>query len=192
MTLTADAVTDEEVARLIELYGERLVVAMVQLLAYATFQDRLLLALDLPVEPVGPLPPLAVRFAKRQEGQSITAARPPIPFLTPSAEAAALIADAEWSAFDFASLQQRMAEQRARPPRIRVPLWDNVRAVLPPGYPANRPVRIRWSLVCLGYQPELAAAWSACLRTFAEEAKQDRIFEESLFWVITRSLHCFY
>ena len=193
MTLTADTVTDEEVARLIELYGERPVVAMVQLLAYANFQDRLLLALDLPVEPDGPLPPVAVRFTKRKEGQSIAAARPAVPYLTPAAAAAGPIAaDPEWSAFDFASLQQRMADQRARPPRIRVPIWDNVRAVLPPTYPVNRPLRIRWSLVCLGYQPELASAWFACLRTFAEEARQDRVFEESLFWVVTRSLHCFY
>ena len=54
------------------------------------------------------------------------------------------------------------------------------------------PVRIRWSLVCSGYQPELAAGWSACTRAFGEEAKQDRVFEESLFWVVTRSLQCFY
>ena len=27
---------------------------------------------------------------------------------------------------------------------------------------------------------------------FAQEAKQDRVFEETLFWVVTRSLHCFY
>ena len=44
----------------------------------------------------------------------------------------------------------------------------------------------------MGYQPELAQGWGACMRSFAEEAKQDRVFEESLFWVITRTLHCFY
>ena len=27
---------------------------------------------------------------------------------------------------------------------------------------------------------------------FGEEAKQDRVFEESLFWVVTRTIHCFY
>jgi hypothetical protein len=55
-----------------------------------------------------------------------------------------------------------------------------------------RPVRIRWSLVCMGYQPQLAAGWSACTRHFGQESKQDRLFEESLFWVVTRSLQCFY
>ena len=44
----------------------------------------------------------------------------------------------------------------------------------------------------MGYQPELAAAWSACTRAFGEEAKQDRVFEESLFWIVTRTIHCFY
>ena len=33
----------------------------------------------------------------------------------------------------------------------------------PTGSPKPKnPIRIRWSLVCMGYQPELAAAWSAC------------------------------
>ena len=57
MTASADTVSDAEVARLLADFGERKVVAMVLLLAYANFQDRLLLALDLPVEPGGPLPP---------------------------------------------------------------------------------------------------------------------------------------
>jgi hypothetical protein len=30
------------------------------------------------------------------------------------------------------------------------------------------------------------------MRTFGEESNQDRVFEEEVFWVITRSLHCFY
>ena len=46
--------------------------------------------------------------------------------------------------------------------------------------------------MCIGYQPELAMAWSACTGAFAQEAKLDRVFEESLFWVVTRSLECFY
>ena len=54
------------------------------------------------------------------------------------------------------------------------------------------PIRIRWSLVTMGYQPEMAAAWSACTRAFGQEAKQDRVFEESLFWIVTRTIHCFY
>jgi len=188
LTTAAHTVTDEEVARLRELYGDKQVVAMVLLLAYANFQDRLLLTLGLPVEDGGPLEPLDVHFPA-----SATADVPPRrpPTGRPPSEPLRL-ADPDWAARDFGQLRQAMATQRARPPRIPVPSWDEVRANLPPGYPAGRPLRIRWSLVCLGYQPELASAWSACTRAFGQEARQDRVFEESLFWVVTRSLNCFY
>jgi hypothetical protein len=109
----------------------------------------------------------------------------------PSAGKAAL--DPEWARLDFDFLQGKMEDQRGREGRIPVPSWDEVRRRLPPGVRVPpRPVRIRWSLVCSGYQPELAAAWGACTRAFGEEARQDRVFEESLFWVVTRSLECFY
>ena len=41
-------------------------------------------------------------------------------------------------------------------------------------------------------QPELAAAWSGCMRAFEADAHLDEVFGESLFWVVTRSIHCFY
>jgi hypothetical protein len=109
----------------------------------------------------------------------------------PPGELAGLV-DPEWSTLEFAKLQKAMEQQRGRAPGIRVPSWEEVRERRPAGYPVKNPIRIRWSLVCLGYQPELGAAWSNCLRTFGQEAKQDRVFEESLFWVITRTIHCFY
>ncbi len=105
---------------------------------------------------------------------------------------AGALAAPEWPSLNAAALHQAMDAQKNRQPRIRTPVWEEVRSSLPQWYPAKRPSRIRWSQVCLGYQPELAAAWMLCLKTFAEESKQDRVFEESLFWVITRSLHCFY
>jgi hypothetical protein len=85
-----------------------------------------------------------------------------------------------------------MDEQRSRKARITVPDWEDVRKGLPPWYNPPKPSRIRWSLVCLGNQPDLALGWSACLRNFGEEAKQDRVLEESLFWIITRTSRCFY
>jgi hypothetical protein len=188
LTLTADTVTDAEVARLMELHGDKQVVAMVLLLAYANFQDRLVSALGLSVEPGGPLPPLEVRFAKTDADDA-----PPVPPRRPPGKEPPLRVgdpDAAWSPRSFAELQKEMEEQRARKPRIAVPPWEEVRKQLP--NPPEKPLRIRWSLVCLGYQPELARAWSACTRAFGEEAKQDRVFEESLFWVVTRSLNCFY
>jgi alkylhydroperoxidase family enzyme len=191
MTLDASAVTDEEVADLMDGYGPEKVAAMVLLLAHANFQDRLLLALDVPIEPGGPLPPPEVRFARGAEP-------PPVPpRVKPEGadlpEAPERIEDEEWLAYDFAELQEKLQGQRARPGRIRVPTWEEVLAVLPPEYPRPKaPIKIQWSLVCMGYQPELAMAWSATTRAFGEEAKQDRVFEESLFWVVTRTIHCFY
>ena len=60
MTVDASEVTDGDVARLLEVYGEEKVTAMVLLLAHANFQDRLLLALGSPVESSGPMPPLDI------------------------------------------------------------------------------------------------------------------------------------
>ena len=85
-----------------------------------------------------------------------------------------------------------MDDQRNRKARITVPDWQDVRKGFPSWYNPPKPSRIKWSLVCLGNQPDLALSWSACLRNFGAEAKQDRVLEESLFWIITRTSQCFY
>jgi hypothetical protein len=165
---------------------------MVLLLAYANFQDRLLLTLDLPVEAGGPLKPLDVHFASSPVQ---AAPRPPLPDEPKEKQAKQELRmnDPEWRDKDFLALQRAMEGQRARKPRIAVPAWEEVRKNLPEGVPVpEKPVRIRWSLVCMGYQPELATRWSACMRAFAHEARQDRVLEETIFWVVTRSLNCFY
>jgi alkylhydroperoxidase family enzyme len=191
MTVSADLVTDAEVAELKSLLGEEKLTALVLLLAYANFQDRLVLALDLPIEPGGPHPPLEIRFAKG-------AAAPPVPPRfriegRPAPIEPERVDDPEWTSLNPDDLQKSLSDQRARAGRIRVPAWEEVFKVMPSGYPVPKnPVRIQWSLVCMGYQPELAAAWSASTNAFREEAKQDRVFEESLFWVVTRTIHCFY
>jgi hypothetical protein len=86
-----------------------------------------------------------------------------------------------------------MEQQRARPLRVSVPVWEEFVDQVPGNlYQRNRPTRVRWTLVVLGHQPALASAWLRCLRVFGQEAAQDRVFEESMFWIITRSLQCFY
>ena len=99
------------------------------------------------------------------------------------------VTDPDWRSTDFKALQQFMEAQRGREPRVSVPKFEDVKKHLPEG---AKPVRIKWSLVCLGHSADLAAPWTLGLRTFAEESKQDRVFEESLFWVVTRELQCFY
>jgi hypothetical protein len=189
MTLAADTVTDAEMAQLIKLYGDKQVVAMVLLLAHANFQDRLIDTLGLAVEEGGPLPPREIRFTKKGPRPAVPPRKQPVGPPVPETDK---VADKEWLALNFGDLKKAMEKQKARPPRIPVPKWEEVRKGLPAPYPKDRPLKIRWSLVCLGYQPELAGGWANCMRTFAEEARQDRVFEESLFWVITRSLRCFY
>jgi hypothetical protein len=67
--------------------------------------------------------------------------------------------------------------QRGR--RARIPL------------PAGRGANL-WGLVGQTYQPELGTAWSSCAQAFGEEANQDPVFEQSIFWVVTRTKGCFY
>jgi alkylhydroperoxidase family enzyme len=191
MTLEADKVTDAQVGYLKSEFGEQKLAAMVLLLAYANFQDRLLAALHVPVEPAGPLPALEVRFEKGP-----TAARVPVrtvPSERPLLAVPEGVDDPKWLSLDIDDLKKSLENQKSNAGRIRVPSWDEVLKGLPRDYPVPKnPTRIKWSLVCMGYQPELAIAWSACTRAFGEEAKQDRVFEESLFWVVTRTIHCFY
>jgi len=182
-------ITDEEVDRLIKRLGEKQFAALVLFLAHANFQDRLILALGVPVEPGGPLPPREFRFAKKG-GADAPPRRSPAD--QPGGTVKTVAEVREWADLDFDALQKRMEVQRERKPRVRVPTWEEVKKQLPADLQSARPVRIRWSLVCLGYQPELALAWSACTRAFGQEAKQDRVFEESLFWVVTRTQECFY
>ncbi len=202
LTLAAYSVTDAQIARLVELYDEKQVVAIVLVAAYANFQDRLLLALGVSVEPDGPMPAVKVRFRKP----------PPAPASTPkdketkkgpkrkrSAPAKnpppvpKVVDDPEWAALSFATLQERLAGQKKqRRARIPIPDWKAVREKLPAGMPRDKPMRVQWSLLNYGYQPRLTAAWIGGLRAFRQESDLELVQQESLFWVVTRSLQCFY
>ena len=186
LTLAAYTVTDAEIAELARTLGDKQLVAVVQLVAFANFQDRLILALGISREPHGPLPPRDWRFGPESKAMP----RPAWPKEKPAT--AAVVDDAEWRRFSFTELKKQMEAQRVRSPRIRVPAPEEVEKHLAPGGNKARKLTIKWSLVCLGYQPELANAWSACTRAFREEAAMDRVFEESLFWIVTRTLQCFY
>jgi alkylhydroperoxidase family enzyme len=187
LTLTAYAVTDAEVAHLERALGDKQLVAVVQLVAFANFQDRLLLALGITRELGGPLPP----HRYRSSGEAKAMPRAAWPMAPAAGAPGGDVHDAEWRALSWGDLKKQMAAQKERPPRLRVPTWEEVKPLLP-AEARKRELRIKWSLVCLGYQPELAQGWSACTRAFGTEAAMDRVFEESLFWVVTRTLQCFY
>ena len=201
----AYTIEDKQVAQLVKLYGEKQVVAIVLVAAYANFQDRLLLGLGVSVEPDGPLPPPKVRFhkppppdkkedAKKAEEKKEKPKRkvsPPAKNPPPVPEK---VDDPEWTTVSFDSLRQKMNGQIARrQARVSIPDWETVRDNLPDSVPKpEKPIRIKWSLLTYGHQPRLTAAWLGGLRAFRQESDLDPVFHESMFWVVTRSLQCFY
>jgi len=191
LTVAAPTITDDQFAGLRKTYGDKKVAAMVLLAAYGNFQDRLLLGLNVPLESGGPMAPVVVKFAdgELQVAPILPAQTTPREML--KAGKAVVAPDAEWAKVSYEDLQVRLEKQRSRTPRLPVPTWESTRANLPPAA-AARPTRIVWSLVCNGYAPELAVPWNVSTRTMWAESRQDRVFEESLFWVQTRSIQCNY
>ncbi len=191
LTVAAPTIPDALFERLRTRYGDKRVASMVLLAAYGNFQDRIVLGLNLPIEDNGPLPPLDITFA--DDAFQIAPLIPAHTALVTSIESGKNVVaeDREWSRLSYDDLQSRMELQRDRKPRLPIPDWDNVRKNIPPAM-VSRPTRIVWSLVCLGYVPELAVPWSITTRTMWAESKPDRVFEESLFWIQTRSIECNY
>jgi alkylhydroperoxidase family enzyme len=194
MTVDSDSVTDAEFAALVEHFGDRQAAAMVLLLAYANFQDRLVLCLEAPIEVDGPLTPLEVSFGRDafEFPTSPPRAAPPTSS-PPSGNGDAVRDDADWTSVTYDVLQSRLAAQRRRSTRLRIPSWDEVSLHLPAGL-FQRPSEIVWYRIVLGYAPELAVPFEVYLRTAGAEIAPhwDRIFGSSLFWVTTRAVECPY
>jgi alkylhydroperoxidase family enzyme len=185
MMREAHAIPDAEVKQLIELAGEERVVALVALLAHASFQDRVFLALDVQEEARRDPPPLPIRFARPKKKDDHPPAK------APAAPAAPEGAESEPSA-EWLRLRAGLEKQRARPGRIRVPSRDAVARRLGADHPALWQSGIVWSRVCYGYQPELTDAWFDTADAFRQETGLGRTFTNTIFWVVTESLQCFY
>ena len=191
LTVAAPTIPDDMFERLHVRFGDKQVAAMVLLAAYGNFQDRIVLGLNLPLEEGGPLPPLDVRFVEGalQVAPLMPAHVPLQPLI--GSDSSPVVVDDAWAAVSYDTLQSRLEQQRDRKPRLPVPAWDEVRKNLPPAM-ASKPTRIIWNLVGSGYVPELAVPWSIATRTMWAEFQPDRVFEESLFWIQTRSVGCNY
>jgi hypothetical protein len=187
MMREAYAVTDAEVKYLIDVLGESRVVALVALLAHASFQDRVFLALNLPAEPAEPCPPLTVQFSRPKSEPSPAPAHAPAKAEPARSGTAHALASEAWE-----ELQAGLGKQRARLGRLRVPSQDEVLQRIGAKHPAAWQAGILWSRVCYGHQPELTDAWFACVAAFRHETKQERVFEQCIFWVVTQALQCFY
>jgi len=193
MTVDSAGVTDAEFGDLVKEFGERSAAAIVLLMAYSNFQDRLLLCLSSSVESGGPRPPVDVVF--EPEAVESKMARPlpsPVSALPRPTGRDLVEDDPDWTSLSYDKLQEQLEKQRAKPTRLTIPKWEDVERGLPPGF--MRPSSIVWNQVCLGYVPELATAWETVMRTNMLEMrpKMDRVFGISMFWVITRSIDCPY
>jgi hypothetical protein len=182
MMLDASSVSDAEVKRLIDVLGDERVVALVALVAHASFQDRVLLALRVEPEPGGVPPPVTAKFGRPKPPSRPAATTPPA---GPDAEPAA--ATDSWLA-----ARKRLDEQKRRPGRITVPSAEAVNARLGKDHPARWQSGIIWSRVCYGHQPELTDAWFDTAGAFRQESGMDGVFGNSIFWAVTDSLNCFY
>lgn len=96
----------------------------------------------------------------------------------------------QWSDKDADELKATLDKQKER--KLRIPLPDKSAYEKLSPREKESSAKIRWNTVSMGYQPELTRAWFAVLYAFYDEAKVDRVFTNSMFWVVTRTNDCFY
>lgn len=196
------SISDDQYRSLQNRVGDEAMVGLVLRIAHGCFQDRLLLSLGIASVADGNSKPIDIHFvdsmpngantpkALREDNEELLASIDrDKQTAAPKLEKSAISKSTD--ELGFATIQQMLEGQRSRNPRIVVPQWDSIAPKLPPDL-YRRPLQIRWSRVVVGYQPKLGPAWIKCLRVFEQEAHQDRVFEESVFWVVTRGLKCFY
>jgi alkylhydroperoxidase family enzyme len=191
LTISAPQIPDSLFESLRQELGEHQTAAIVLLGAYGNFQDRIVLGLGLPMEPTGPLEPLKVEFVAGalQTTPIVPASTSPTILRTSDPD---LVRDEKvWTELSFQQLQERLEHQRTRKPRLPLKSWDEVKLNLP-NTMNTRPTSIVWNLMCYGYVPELAVPWTTTTRTMWAESPGDRVFEESLFWIQTRTIECNY
>jgi alkylhydroperoxidase family enzyme len=187
LTLEGHAITDREFAEVLKEFGPENTTAIVHTVAYANFHNRILLGLGVKGESP-PAPPVDVKFDL--EAAKVTAPpRPPWDDLKATTASGPSVRVA-WSKADADQLNRTLEKQKER--TLRLPLPDESRLKALPPREQDAAKRILWNTVSSGYQPEMTRAWFAVLSAFYEEAKPDRVFTNSAFWVVTRTNDCFY
>jgi alkylhydroperoxidase family enzyme len=186
LTTEGHAITDKEFAELLKHYGPEKTTAIVHTVAYANFHNRVVLALGAAGDPV---PPVDAKFDADKLAKVAAPPRPPWDDLK-SVTANGLSVRVEWGKDGFDELNAALEKQKDR--KYRMPLPDkSVYDKLTPREKESAE-KIRWNTVSMGYQPEMTRAWFAVLYAFYDEAKVDRVFTKSVFWVVTRTNDCFY
>lgn len=190
MTKAAYLVTDVEFEKLLKQFGPEKMTAIVHTLAFANFHNRIILALGVRIEPDGPCPPLSIKLDSKRRPEVATPARPAWDRVKSAKPPKHYDAPVDWKDVSFEELERALAAQQARQPRV--PLPDKSRFEKLPPDMKRQTDTISWMKVSAGYQPALTQAWFACLREYQQEARLDRVFASSLFWVVTRANDCFY
>ena len=190
VTKAAYMVTDGQFAGLLKQLGPEKMTAVVETLAYANFQNRIIMALGIRVEAGGDCPPVDVRLDSRRRASVPTPVRPRWVEALAAKPAKRYDAPADWKEVSFAELEERLAAQKERSPRIPVPDASRFGG-LPPDLKRQTDA-IVWTKVTAGYQPVMTQSWFAGLREFQQEARLDPVFGRTLFWVVTRANDCFY
>lgn len=191
LTVAAPTIPDALFHHVRARFGTAQLAAMILLAAYGNFQDRLLWALNLARDGSDPLPPVDLAFPDGVLQVAPLVPSPPAgPDFAPRSEHV-VAQDAAWSAVPFEQWQVQLEQQRCRVPRLPIPQWAEIRDRLPSAM-ANSPTRIVWTLVSLGYAPELQVPWLITTRTQWSERPLPRVLEESLFWVQTKAVGCCY
>ncbi len=197
MTVDSDGVTDEQFAELVKLFDERQVASMVLGMAYANFQDRLLICLGAPLEDGGPLAPVAVRFSSdaltKQTTPPPAGVKPEVPGAQTEKTKDVIEDDAPYTWLSYDDLQKRLKQQRERATRLPIPKWDDFAGRLPSGL-MEKPSDIVWYKIAFGYAHELAVPFEIYMRTAGAEVSTnwDRPFGNSIFWMVTDAVKCPY
>lgn len=187
MTLAGHTITDDEFADLLKHFTPAEVTAIVHTVAYANFHNRVLLALGVKDEsPVAE--PIALKF-DLDAAKTKAPDRPPWDDLK-AAKGDGISVRVEWGKDGFDELNAALEKQKER--KLRVPLPHTAVIDKLPPRERDSAKKILWNTVSAGYQPEMTRAWFACLSPYYEEAKVDRVFTNSVFWVVTRTNDCFY
>ena len=187
MAVVADSITDAEFAALLKVHGAEAMVGIVHSLAYAGFQDRILLALGCEPEKEF-VPPLGQAFDAKMLDSVTTPKRDAMPKGEPLPKSSAAIFP--WGDLTGKRMPAEMDLQRRRP--LRVPLPPEERLAAMPEAGRARTKKIVWSHISQGYQPKMTGAWFSAMNAFQAEAKIDQVFTNTLFWIATRTNRCFY
>lgn len=197
MTVDSDGVSDEQFAQLVLHFSDRQAAAMVLGMAYANFQDRLLICLGAPVEAGGPLPPVAVRFSSdaltKQTTPPPAGVKPEIPGGQTDAKKDIIEDESPYTWLPYDELQKRLKQQRERSTRLKIPKWEEFADRLPKGL-MEKPSDIVWYKIAFGYAHELAVPFEIYMRTAGAEVSTnwDRPFGNSIFWMVTDAVKCPY